>query len=224
MMSIRRHLEHSVLPPECLVYTHERNLSKMDSARARLDEALDHLGTVKDFSEPGLVSHRTSEREVLVQTSVKSPIRLSGCGLWESEISPERITDLDALRKLLCTTRALFDRPPITQWTPEVLNWFTRRRSLLGQFQGNAHYGEVLRTPWKAGTRIRRTINGRSPTWDQEWVDDEQAGSTGRPMALHLKIQDFGWHITMDLATMYRIGDIEPITAMRAIGSGEATR
>ena len=218
-MSGRRHLEHSLLPPECLVYMHEENLSKIDSARARVEEALDHLDTVEEFSEPDLVTHRASEREILVQTSLKSPINLSGCGLWESEISPERITDLDALRKLLCTTRALFDRKPITQWTPEILHWFTRRRSLLGQLREDLHYGEVLRTPWKAGTRIKRDINGRRPTWDQEWISDEQAGSTGRPMVLHVKIKDFGWRISVDFARMYRIGDIDTITAMRAIAS-----
>lgn len=222
-MTILRHRAHSLLPAECLVYIDEKSLSRIDSARARVDEALDHLETVTDFSEPGLVTHRASEREILVQTSVNSPVNLSGSGLWDSEIDPERITDLNALRKLLCTTRALFDRRPITQWTPEVIQWFTRRRALLGHFQGNPHYGEVLQTPWREGTRVKRDINGRSPKWDEDWVDDQQAGSHGRPMALHIRIQDFGWKIAVDYARIFRVGDMNPLDAMRAISSEGTT-
>ena len=223
-MSAPRHLEHSMLPPECLIYVEQNSLSKIGSARARVGEALDHFDTVTEFQEPGLVQHRMRERDVRIMTSLKSPITIGGSGLDGSDIAPNRITDLDRLRRLLCTTRSLFDRPVISEWTPEILHWFTRRRAVLGHLKENRHLGEVLRTPWQEGCRIRRSIGKTQSEWDGPWIDDDEAGTQGRPMVLRIRIDDFGWRLRIDFATMYRIGDIEPITAMRAIGSGEATR
>lgn len=218
-MSVPRHLEHSMLPPECLVYVGQNGLSKIGSARARLDEALDHLDAVADFSEPGLVEHRAQEREIRIMTSLKSPITIGGVGFDGSDISPNRITDLDRLRRLLCTCRAMFDRPVISQWTPEILHWFARRRAILGQFQENMLLGEILRTPWTNGSRIKRNVNKLCGEWDGPWIDDEEAGTQGRPMVLTVRIQDFGWRLYVDFSSMYRFGDMDPLTAMRAIAS-----
>lgn len=218
-MAARRHLEHSMLPPECLVYIGKNSLSQIGSARARLDEALDHLDTVTEFSEPGLVEHRAQDREIRIMTSLKSPITIGGIGFDGSDIAPDQITDLDRLRRLLCTSRALFDRPVISQWTPEILHWFTRRRAVLGHFQENVLLGEILRTPWMAGSRIKRSVKKLRGEWDGPWIGDEEAGTQGRPMVLTVRIQDFGWRIYVDFSHMYRFGDIDTITAMRAIAS-----
>jgi hypothetical protein len=225
-MRMPRHVEHSLLPEECLVYVGANSLRLEEWARRRVDETLDLLdeGGFED-----LVQRR--DDTVLIGRVGSAmpangfrgePLTIGGMGFLGSDIHPEEIRDLDAVRRLLCTIRHMLDRETIRQWPQSTLDWYLRRRSLLGHLAENQFLGETLRTPWRPGARISRAINGRTDVHEGPFVTDEEAGSHDRPMIMTMRIQDVlasGCQIVVNSASMYRFLDIDPLTAMRAIAS-----
>lgn len=218
------HLEHSLLPDECLVYVGAKALGLVESARRRVDEALDLIGS---GGYDDLVRHRDDSiivgrfgSHIRTERERGTPLTIGGMGFIGSDIHPETIRDLDAARRLLCTLRHMLDRETIQQWPQTTLDWFVRRRSLLGQLSAEQFLGETLRTPWSPGSRISRAVNGRTAVYDGPFVTDEEVGSHGRPMILTMRISDSGWNIDVNSSSMYRFLDIDPLTAMRAIASG----
>ena len=222
------HLEHSLLPEECLVYVGATSLGLVESARRRVDEALDLL------DEGGFDDLVRLKDDTILIGRVGSamptngyrgePLTIGGMGFLGSDIHPETIRDLDAVRRLLCTIRHMLDQETIRQWPQSTLDWYVRRRSLLGHLAENQFLGETLRTPWQPGARISRAINGRTGVHEGPFVTDEEAGSHGRPMIMNMRIQDVlasGLQIVINSASMYRFLDIDALTAMRAIASAD---